>query len=72
MALAGCAPMQPTEFSQGKATKAQFMKDDYECERDARNIVGNDCKQMDMYERCMASKGYEPMPGTAKKSMCRQ
>ncbi len=67
---AACAPMTPTAFSRGDADQKQFSKDDYECERDARSVRGNDCHQMDMYEKCMKSKGYQPIPGTANRGVC--
>lgn len=67
---AACAPMTPTAFSRGDAEPKQFSKDDYECERDARSVRGNDCHQMDMYEKCMKSKGYQPIPGTANRGVC--
>lgn len=67
---AACGHMSPASFSRGDVDKKQFAKDDYECERDARNVRGNDCHQMDMYEKCMKSKGYQPIPGTAAKGFC--
>jgi hypothetical protein len=57
----------PSAFDPGSASKQQFSKDNYECERDGKNITGSDCRQMNLYESCMASKGYRPIPGTAKK-----
>jgi hypothetical protein len=53
----GCT-LSAAEFKQGPDAK-QFDRDDYECERDARNIRGTVIEQMRLYERCMLSKGYE-------------
>lgn len=59
----------PAAFDQGKASPQQFAKDNYECERDAKMIQGGDCRQMNMYESCMSSKGYQAIPGTAQKGL---
>lgn len=67
-----CAQPSPAEFSRGNVEQKQFDRERYECERDARNINGGNCDQMDMYETCMKSKGYAPIPDSAHKGMCTQ
>lgn len=70
--LCACASPMPAAFSQGSATQQQFAADIYQCELDARSIPGGDCRQMNLYESCMTSKGYQAIPGTANKgSACR-
>lgn len=71
VACTACALPNPAHFARGDVEKKQFVRDEYECERDARNIRGGNCDQMDMYETCMKSKGYEPIPDTANKRGCR-
>ncbi len=67
--LSACA-MAPAKFQPGADSK-QFARDDYECERDARALPNADsCSQMDMYERCMKVRGYEPIAGSANKGLC--
>lgn len=70
LACAACGPMEVRSYSPGTADQKQFAKDDYECERDARGLRANDCEQMDMYEKCMQSKGYQPIQGTGNKGLC--
>lgn len=65
---AACALPSPAQFSRGDVDQKQYVKDDYECERDARNIIGGNCEQMDLFETCMKSKGYAPIPGSATNS----
>lgn len=67
--LSACALTAP-RFSPGDTDAKQFARDDYECERDARSIQGTDCTQIDMYEKCMRSKGYKADPGTGNKVGC--
>lgn len=67
--LAACA-MNPAQFSPGDADPKQFSRDEYECERDARSIRGDSCDQMLIFERCMRSKGYAEIKGTARRSAC--
>lgn len=62
---AACAQPSPAAFSRGEVDQKQFDRDHYECERDARNIRGDNCDQMDMFETCMKSKGYVPIPDSA-------
>lgn len=70
--LISCASPMPSAFDQGGASPQRFATDNYECERDAKSINGGDCRQMTLYESCMASKGYQAIPGTAAKgSACR-
>ena len=69
--LSACGSLSPSKFSPGQADTKQFDRDGYECERDARSLRANDCDQMDMYEKCMASKGYQAIQGTANKGLCR-
>ena len=70
--LCSCATPMPAALDQGGASPQQFAKDNYACERDAKSINGGDCRQMNLYESCMASKGYQAIPGTAAKgSACR-
>lgn len=69
MLLSACA-MSPPKFAPG-ADQKQFARDDYECERDARGLPNADsCGQMDMYERCMKVRGYEPIAGSGNKGLC--
>jgi len=63
-----CALPSPAQFSRGNVDQKQYVKDDYECERDARNIRGGNCDQMDLFEKCMMAKGYAPIPGSASNS----
>lgn len=65
LTCAACALPSPAQFSRGNVDQKQFDREHYECERDARNIMGGNCDQMDMFETCMKSKGYTPIPGTA-------
>jgi hypothetical protein len=70
LAISACAQMESRQYSPGGADKKQFARDEYECERDARSLRANDCEQMDMFEKCMTSKGYSAIPGTGNKGMC--
>lgn len=69
--ITGCATPTPASFEQG-ADRKQFLRDDYECERDARQINGDACTQIEFYEKCMRSKGYEEIKGSARKGLCAQ
>lgn len=66
--ISGCA-MSPSEFNPGSDRK-KFNQDEYECERDARSAHGNSCDQMGLYEKCLRSKGYEEIKGSAKRGLC--
>lgn len=70
--LVGCASPQPPYYTKQGVPQQQIDRDSYECERDARAIRGDACVQINMYETCMRSKGYEPQPGTGNTGMCRQ
>lgn len=50
----------------------RFSRERYECERDARSINATNCTQMDLYDTCMLSKGYKPIPGTGSRGVCGQ
>jgi hypothetical protein len=65
-----CALPSPAKFSRGEVDQKQFDREAYECERDARNIRGDSCTQMDLYETCMRSKGYTEIPNSAEKGLC--
>ncbi|OGT02860.1 MAG: hypothetical protein A2143_05875 [Gallionellales bacterium RBG_16_57_15] len=65
LVCAACALPNPAEFSRGDVDQKQFDRDDYECARDARSINGGNCDQMDLFEQCMKSKGYVPIPDSA-------
>jgi hypothetical protein len=57
--LSGCM-LQTASFKQGKASNEQYSKDEYQCELDARSLEkATDREQMQMFEKCMESKGYE-------------
>ena len=64
-----CALPGPAKFSRGEVDQKQFDREAYECERDARNIRGDNCAQMTLYETCMKSKGYTVIPDTAHKGL---
>lgn len=62
---AGCAPMTTATFSRGQTDPAVFARQQYECDRDARIIMGTNTQQMDLYESCMRSRGYaQTAPGS--------
>lgn len=69
LVCAACTLPNPAKFSLGEVDQKQFDREHYECERDARNIRGDNCAQMNMLETCMKSKGYAPIPGTANKGL---
>lgn len=70
--LAGCASPQPPYYTKQGVPQQQIDRDSYECQRDALAVRDNACVQINMYETCMRSKGYEPQPGTGNMGMCRQ
>lgn len=69
LTLPGCASKAAT-YDKGTASEAQFSKERYECERDARMLpTATNCQQMRFYENCMQSKGYTQIkPG--RRGMC--
>lgn len=70
LALAGCTA-SPARFDRGSTDAAQFERERYECERDAKGIRRADtCDELEMYERCMRSKGYKEIPDSASKGLC--
>jgi hypothetical protein len=71
MSMLGCAMPMPASFDPG-ADRKQFSRDEYECERDARQIRGDACTQIEFYEKCLRSKGYEEIKGSARKGLCAQ
>lgn len=70
--LAGCASPQPPYYTKQGVPQQQIDRDSYECQRDALAVRDIACVQINMYETCMRSKGYEPQPDTGNMGMCRQ
>lgn len=68
LACAACGQMEVKKYE--PEGKQAFARDQYECERDARGLNADACTQMDMYEKCMQSKGYRPIQGTGNKGLC--
>lgn len=67
--MSGCATPTAASFAPGQDRK-QFNRDEYECERDARSVRGDSCTQIEVFEKCMRSKGYAEIPGSAAKGLC--
>jgi hypothetical protein len=50
-------------FTKHGGTEAEFKKDNYECERDARMAgLGAGLASIDMREECMEARGYVKAP----------
>jgi len=50
-------------FTKPGGTEAEFKKDNYECERDARmSGLGAGLASLDMREECMEARGYVKVP----------
>lgn len=67
--LAGCT-LVPLQYTRGQGTEQQFKQDLYQCEIDARRTPGGICLQMDLFEKCMDSRGHSPIPGSGSKGTC--
>lgn len=54
--LAACAPQH---YAKEGGTAAEFKRDNYECDRDARQTpASNAFWRMAFYQECLESKGY--------------
>lgn len=70
VSLSACAQTEAVKFASKGADSKQQDMDEYLCERDARQTPGGTCVQVEMYEKCMAARGYTPIPGSGNKGMC--
>lgn len=68
--LSGCSQMSPSAFYTKEGDQAELSKEKYLCERDARTTPGDACLQIHMFEHCMRSKGFKPVPDTGNKWLC--
>jgi hypothetical protein len=59
---AGCA--SAPEYRRDGATAEQRARDLSECDLEVQKSDAGTCEQREVLTRCMAARGYSPVPGT--------
>lgn len=63
--------MEPMKFYTKDGDQEEFKREKYLCEKDALYLPrGSGCQEIRMYERCMKSKGFKPIPDSGSAWAC--